>query len=112
MLRDCLRLGSPSTLDRMKTLVRSLAGLAAVALALILVPASPASGETCTENCLNKQRSCDGSCNQTKDKCMIMCGGPLGSDACVKQCNDAHRQCSLQCLGEGKLCEARCKTGQ
>ena len=96
----------------MKTLVRSLAGLVAVALALVLVPSSPASGETCTEGCQNKQKKCDSDCNLTKDKCMIMCGGPLGSDACVKQCNDAHRQCSAQCLGEGKLCEARCVAGR
>lgn len=66
----------------------------------------------CIDGCANKKKSCDIGAENSRTRCIVQCGGPLGSDKCVQQCNDDKRGALLQCTAEMKICEVRCKTGQ
>lgn len=68
--------------------------------------------DKCIAGCATKKTSCDNGAENSRTRCIVQCGGPLGSDKCVQQCNDDKRAASLQCTAESKICEVKCKTGQ
>jgi hypothetical protein len=97
----------------MKLIARTVSALVALGLAFVLIPASPASGESCTDTCRTKQSTCDATCDGKKVVCVAQCGLPIspGYDKCAQKCADDRSTCSLECQGEEKVCEMRCKTG-
>ena len=97
----------------MKTVVRLMSAVVAVALAFVLVPISPAEGEDCNTACGNKRASCDSTCNNTKTRCVVECGLPVlpGYEKCRTTCDDNQRSCSLQCSANEKICQVQCKVG-
>lgn len=68
--------------------------------------------DSCSDGCTKKKDSCNNGAENSRTRCVVQCGGPLGSDKCVQQCNDDKRAASLQCTAEAKICDVRCKTGQ
>jgi hypothetical protein len=68
--------------------------------------------DTCLTGCANKKHTCEIGADNSRTRCIVQCGGPLGSDKCTQACNDDKRTASLQCTAESKLCEVKCKTGQ
>jgi hypothetical protein len=94
----------------MKMILRPLAALVAVGLALALVPASATGAGDCATKCKDTQASCDLNCDQQKLICVGKCGGPppLGSQACIDQCASARNDCSNNCLVNEKICEGKC----
>ncbi len=94
----------------MKTILRTLAALAVVASAFVLVPASPASGDDCVPKCKNAQASCDQSCDQQKLMCVAKCGGPapIGDQKCLDSCTSARNDCSNTCQANEIVCEGKC----
>ncbi len=95
----------------MKTLVRTLAALSAVGLALILIPASPAIGGDCENACDSKRSSCDNKCTEKELICKGMCGLPIapGYADCTEKCRKDKNKCSDQCTIDNAACKVECK---
>jgi hypothetical protein len=96
----------------MKTLLRTVSALAAIGLALILVPVSPARGGDCEDTCNSKRTTCDATCTGKQQVCIGKCGVPgvsPGYEKCFQTCNSDLSQCQLQCQGEQALCKLKCK---
>src|SRR5262249_42886667 len=113
--RDVLLPALPAAYNpRMKKLARALAALVTLALAVVLVPASPARGGDCEDKCDSKRSSCDSSCGSKKNECILKCGIPFtpGYDKCTQKCTDDHSNCTLQCRGEQEVCKLQCKGGK
>lgn len=96
---------------RMKIARHALSALVAIALALILVPISPAAGGDCENACDSKRTSCDNSCTEKKYICTAKCGVPFtpGYDKCTEKCADEASNCGLQCRVEHEGCKLKCK---
>ena len=95
----------------MKTILRPLAALFAVGMALALVPTTATgAGPDCVQKCKDTQASCDQSCDQQKLICIGKCGGPppLGSQKCNDDCASARNDCSNNCQVNEKVCEVKC----
>ena len=95
----------------MKTALRALSAVVALALASVLVPISPAVGGACEDACDGKRVTCENTCTEKKYICGAKCGVPFtpGYDACMQKCADDASDCTLQCRGENELCKLKCK---
>ena len=97
-------------ISRMKSLVRALAALVAVGLALTLVPISAIGDESCVTKCKAAEAACNAACEAQRVACVAKCGGPppVGSQKCIDDCAATRATCGTACHAAELACEAKC----
>jgi len=97
-------------LGSMKTLLRALAALVAVGLAVTLVPVPAIGDENCVTKCKAAEAACNAACEANRVACIGKCGGPppVGNQKCNDGCASTRADCGNACHVAELACEGKC----